>query len=162
MARADHFGDLITAEYKILSKKVNRETIIDMQSWWSRTWPLNGSSRVRAKHKLLRKQNGACKSSWSGVGSLKSFTLTIFWNCSPVWITNGGRIPWNVTAICETFKDKLSDGKTFNDRLFGMLFDGPVIPFGAMVEHQPFIIGRILERIHFGRRQFRIRADGRI
>ena len=24
--------------------------------------------------------------------------------CSPVWKTNGGRIPWNVTAICEIFK----------------------------------------------------------
>ena len=24
--------------------------------------------------------------------------------CSPVWVTNGGRIPWNATAICETFK----------------------------------------------------------
>ena len=24
----------------------------------------------------------------------------------------GGRIPWNVTAICETFTDLLSDEKT--------------------------------------------------
>ena len=24
--------------------------------------------------------------------------------CNPVWVTNGGRILWNVTAICETFK----------------------------------------------------------
>ena len=34
-----------------------------MQSW-CRTWPPNGSSRIRAKQKLLRKDNGACKSSW--------------------------------------------------------------------------------------------------
>ena len=35
---------------------VNPETIIDMQSWcW--TWPPNGSSRIRAKQKLLRKHN---------------------------------------------------------------------------------------------------------
>ena len=50
-----------------------------MQSW-CRTWPLNGSSRIRAKQKLLRKHKGACKSSWSRIGSLKSFTLTILWN----------------------------------------------------------------------------------
>ena len=32
-------------------KTVNLETIIDMQLW-CRTWPLNGSSRIRAKQKL--------------------------------------------------------------------------------------------------------------
>ena len=47
-----------------------------MQSW-CRTWPPNGSSRIRAKQKLLRKHKGACKSSWSQIGNLKSFTLTI-------------------------------------------------------------------------------------
>ena len=50
-----------------------------MQSW-CRTWPPKGSSRIRAKQKLLRKHKGACKSSWSQIGSLKSFTLTIPWN----------------------------------------------------------------------------------
>ena len=60
-------------------KVVNLETIIHMQSW-CRTWPPNGSSRIRAKQKLLRKHKGSCKSSWSRVGSLKSFTLTIPWN----------------------------------------------------------------------------------
>ena len=35
--------------------------------------------RIRAKQKLLRKHKGACKSSWSQLGSLKSFTLTIPW-----------------------------------------------------------------------------------
>ena len=43
---------------------MNLETIIDMQSW-CRTWPPNGSSRIRAKQKLHRKHREACKSSWS-------------------------------------------------------------------------------------------------
>ena len=74
------FGDLITADhYKFSVKVVNLETIIDMQSW-CRTWPPNGSSCIRAKQELLRKHKGACKSSWSRIGSLKSFTLTIPWN----------------------------------------------------------------------------------
>ena len=60
-------------------KVVNLETIIDVQSW-CRTWPPNGSSHIYAKQKLLRKHKGAFKSSWSRVGSLKSFTLTIPWN----------------------------------------------------------------------------------
>ena len=47
-----------------------------MQSW-CRTWLPNGSSRIRAKQKLLRKHKGAYQSSWSRIGSLKSFTLTI-------------------------------------------------------------------------------------
>ena len=50
-----------------------------MQSW-CRTWPPNGSSRIRAKQKLLRKHKGACKSSWIQIGNRKSFTLTIPWN----------------------------------------------------------------------------------
>ena len=54
----------------------NLETITDMQSW-SRTWPLNGSKRIRARRKLLRKPKEACKSSWSRIRSLKTFTLTI-------------------------------------------------------------------------------------
>ena len=51
----------------------NLETITDMQSW-CRIWPLNGSSRIRAKPKLHRKHKGACKSFWSPTGILKSFT----------------------------------------------------------------------------------------
>ena len=33
--------------------------------------------------------------------------------------------------------DLLSDGKTPHERRFGMPFNGPVIPFGAMAEHHP-------------------------
>ena len=34
-------------------------------------------------------------------------------------------------------QDLLSDGKTPYDRRFRIPFDGPVIPFGAMVEYHP-------------------------
>ena len=57
---------------------MNLETITGTQSW-CRTWPSNGSSRICARQKLLRKHKGACKSSWSQIGYLKSFTLTILW-----------------------------------------------------------------------------------
>ena len=34
-------------------------------------------------------------------------------------------------------QDHLSDGKTPHERLFGIPLNGPVIPFGAMVENHP-------------------------
>ena len=34
-------------------------------------------------------------------------------------------------------QDLLSDGKTPYERRFGTPFDGPVLPFGTMVEYQP-------------------------
>ena len=87
--RAENVGDLITAITKFSVKVVNLETITDMQSW-CRTWPPNGSSRIRAKQKLHRKPREASKSSWSQIGSLKSFTLTIPWNLAkPVKIFHG-------------------------------------------------------------------------
>ena len=56
--------------------------------WWYKIWQLSGSCRIRAKQKLLRKHKGACKSSWSPIGILKTFTLTT---------------PWNVAKLVEIF-----------------------------------------------------------
>ena len=44
-------------------------------------------------------------------------------------------------------QDLLSDGKTPYERRFGMLFNGPVIPFGAMVECHP-ISAKDISRLH--------------
>ena len=55
------------------ARSADWRTIIDMQSW-CRTWPPNGSSRIRAEQKLLRKHKGACKSSWSRIGNQKPLT----------------------------------------------------------------------------------------
>ena len=85
--RAENFGDLSTADHKVLSEgcesRNNHRYAIVVQ-------PPNGSSRIRAKQKLLRKHKGACKSSWSRIGSPKSFTLTTPWNLvKPVKIFPG-------------------------------------------------------------------------
>ena len=75
--RADNFGDLIKADHKVLSEgcesRNNHRYAVVVQD--SAT-----QCGIRAKHKLLRKHKGACKSSWSRIGRLKSFTLTIPWN----------------------------------------------------------------------------------
>ena len=57
--------------------------------------------------------------------------LRYCWN--QVWTKNGRRIPWNATAICETFK-----------------ISCPVIPFGAMVEYHPFSRKDLSRLLQFG------------
>ena len=44
-------------------------------------------------------------------------------------------------------QDLLSDGKTRYEKRFGMLFNGPVTPFGATAEHHPFS-AKDISRIH--------------
>ena len=44
-------------------------------------------------------------------------------------------------------QDLLSVGKTHHERRFGVPFEGPVIPFGAMVEYHP-ISAKDLSRLH--------------
>ena len=162
-------------------KDVNFEAITDMQSW-CRTWPPNGSSRFRARQKLHRKHKGACKSSWSRIGSLKSFTLTLPWNlakpvktfpgiiarqhltvqrqmlllnqycCNQVWMKYGWRIPWNVIPICEIFRISCLMGNHHKKGGSECHFHGPVIPFGSMVEYHP-ISAKDLSRLHqFGKK----------
>ena len=59
----------------------------------------------------------------------------------------GGQILWNATAFCETFEIACSDGKTPFERRFGVPFNGPVIPFGAMVEYHA-ISAKDQSRLH--------------
>ena len=128
--RADNFGDLITADHKVLSdncesRNNHRYAVVvqDLATQWIQAY--------LCKTKLHKKHKGACKSSWSQIGSLKSFTLTIPWKlarpvkifpgillrqhctdrkrkghlrycCNQVWMKNGRRFPWNVSAIFET------------------------------------------------------------
>ena len=108
--RAENFGDLITADHV-----VNLETIIDMQSW-CRTWPPTGSSCIRAKQKRLRKLKGACKSSWSRIESLHSFTLTILWNLAklvkifPGIIERQHHTDWKQNGIAERAVRRVKEG----------------------------------------------------
>ena len=74
----------------------------------------------------------------------------------------------SVECYCylRNIQDLLSDGKTPYERRFGMPFNGPVIPFGAMVEYHP-ISAKDTSRLHqfrrhYGRRHWRFGGDGRI
>ena len=83
--RAENFGDLKTADHKVLSEGCesrhnHRHAVVvqDLAAQWIHSYP------CMFYEKLLRKHKGACKSSWSQIGSLKSFTLTIPWNLTKV------------------------------------------------------------------------------
>ena len=107
-------------------EKLNRGTIIDMQ-WWYKIWQRSGYNLTLVKQELPRKHKRACRSSWRPKvihtgNSLEFGKLCedLSWNQSASTphrsetdgiagravrrVTNGGRIPWSVTAICETFK----------------------------------------------------------
>ena len=78
--RAESFGDLITADHKVLSdncesRNDHRYAVVvqDLATQWIQPYPCK-------KQKLHRNPREACKSSWSPIGNLKSFTLTIPWN----------------------------------------------------------------------------------
>ena len=62
----------------------------------------------------------------------------------------GGQIPWY--TYLRNVQDLLSDGKTPYERRFGKPFNGPIIPFGSLVESYP-ISAKDQSRIHqFGKK----------
>ena len=78
--RAEKFGDLRTADHKVLSggseSRNNHQYAIvvqDLATQWIQSYPCK-------KQKLHKKPREACQSSWSQQKSLKSSTLTIPWN----------------------------------------------------------------------------------
>ena len=77
--RALNFGDLITADHKVLSdncesRNNHRYAVVvqDLATQWIQAYP--------CKNKTSKKPREACKSSWNPRGNQKSFTLTIPWN----------------------------------------------------------------------------------
>ena len=72
--RAENFGDLITSYHKVLSENCDSRNnhryavvVQDLATQWIQSYPCK-TKTSRETHK------GACKSSWSRIGSLKSFT----------------------------------------------------------------------------------------
>ena len=69
-----------------------------------------------------------------------------YW-CNQVCTKNGGRVPWNVTAICGTFKISCLMGRHHMAGGSEYHFIGLVILFAAMVEYHP-ISAENLSRLH--------------
>ena len=64
-----------------------------------------------------------------------------------------GRFHGSVTAICETFKISFLMGRHHTEGRFGEPFNGPIIPFGSLVEC--YLSAKDQSRIHqFGKKVF--------
>ena len=64
----------------------------------------------------------------------------------------GGQIPWNALPICETFKISCLMGRLHTKDLLEKPFNGPIIPFGSLVEYHP-ITAKDQSRVHqFGKK----------
>ena len=79
VAREENLCDLKTADHTVLSegcesRNNHRYAVVvqDLATHWVQSYP--------CKTKLHNKPREACKSSWSPIGILESFTLTIPWN----------------------------------------------------------------------------------
>ena len=78
---------------------------------------------------------------------------------SAVLLQSGLNESWEADSReCNTYlrnvTDLLSDGKTLYERRFGKPFEGPIVPFGSLVEYHP-ITAKDQSRIHqFGKKVF--------
>ena len=78
--RAEHFGDLITADHKFLSEGCesrhnHRYAVVvqNLATQWVQAYPCKTKTSQETRKSSYR-------SSWSWQGNQKSFTLTILWN----------------------------------------------------------------------------------
>ena len=67
--------------------------------------------------------------------------------CNRAWMNNGGRILWNACATCEMSKISWRMGQLLVEGDSEKHFEGPVFPFGAMVEYYP-ISSRYQSKLH--------------
>ena len=65
---------------------------------------------------------------------------------------------WADSMECHCYlrnvQDLLADGKTLHDRGFGEPVEGPVIPFGALVEYHPISARDQSRLLQFGKKVF--------
>ena len=192
--RADNFGDLITADHKVLSdncepRNNHRYAVVvqDLATRWIQAYPCK-------KQNFTRKPREACKSSWNPRGNQKVIYTDnslefgkacedLSWNhCTSTphrSETNGiaertvrrvkGRHLCCIAAIRSKWKLVgrfygmlhlsakrpqiycLMGRRPMKD-VFGQPFNGPIIPFGSLVEYHP-ITAKDQTRIHqFGKK----------
>ena len=172
--RAENFGDLMTADHKVLSegcesRNNHRHAVVvqDLATQWIQSYPCKTKTSQETqrclqkfleptrKPKVIYTDNflefgKACEDlSWNHCHSLSrpdcnntadvpSFTLRAALSAIPFVSDLCGVDAWVDSMECYCYlrniQDLLSDGKTPYERRFGMPFNGPVLPFGAMVE----------------------------
>ena len=185
--RAEHFGDMITADHKVLSEESESRNnyryavvVQDLATQWIQSYPCQTKTSQETqknpmkfleptrKPKVIYTDNPlefgkSCEElSWNHCASTPHRSETngiadrevrrVKEGTSAVLLQSRlGNEWWADSMECYCFlrniQDLLSDGKTPYERRFGMPFNGPVIPFGAMVEYHP-IFAKDISRLH--------------
>ena len=162
---AANFGDLITADHKVLSdncesRNNHRYAVVvqDLATQWIQTYPCKNKTSQKTqrslqkfleperKPKVIYTDNSfefgkACEDlSWNHCTSTPHQSETngiaeramrrVKEGTSAVLLQSGLNENWWADVT-----DLLSDGKTPYERRFGKPFEGPVIPFGSLVEY---------------------------
>ena len=181
--RVENFGDLITADHKVLSdncesRNNHRYAVVvqDLATQWIQAYPCKNKTSQETqrslqkfleperKPKVIYTDNSlefgkACEDlSWNHCTSTPHRSETngiaeravrrVKEGTSAVLLQSGLNESWWADSMeCYTYlrnvTDLLSDGKTSNERRFGQLFKGPIIPFGSLVEYHPKTLRRI-------------------
>ena len=184
--RADKFGDLITADHKLLSdncesRNNHRYAVVvqDVATQWIQAYPCKtetSQETQRSLQKFLEPDRSpkviytdnalefgkACEDrSWNHCTSTPHRSETngiaeramrrVKEGTSAVLLQSGLNESWWADSMeCYTYlrivTDLLSDGKTPYERRFGQPFNGPIIPFGSLVEYHPITAKDHLER----------------
>ena len=177
--RADNFGDLITADHKVLSdncesRNNHRYAVVvqDLATQWIQAYPCKNKTSQETqrslqkfleperKPKVIYTDNSlefgkACEDlSWNHCTSTPHRSETngiaeravrrVKKGTSAVLLQSGLNESWwadsmECYASLRNVTDLLSDGKTPYERRFGKPFEGPVVPFGSLVEYHPII-----------------------
>ena len=185
--RADNFGDLITADHKVLSdncesRNNHRYAVVvqDLATQWIQAYPCKNKTSQETqrslqkfleperKPKVIYTDNSlefvkSCEDlSWNHCtstphrsethGTAERAVRRVKEGTSAVLLQSGRNESWWADSMeCYTslrnVTDPLPDGKTPCEKRFGIPFNGPVIPFGAMVEFHP-ISAEDLSRLH--------------
>ena len=170
--RAEHFGDLITADHKGESLNNHRHAVVvqDLATQWIESYPCKTQTsqdtqkssqkflEPTRKTKVIHTDNSlecgkSCEElSWNHCtstphrpetyGIAERAVRRVKEGTSAVLLQSGLGNEWwadSVECYCylRNIQDLLSDGKTPYERRFGIPFNGPAIPFGAMVEYHP-------------------------
>ena len=180
--RAENFGDLITADHKVLSdncesRNNHRYAIVvqDLATQWIQSYPCR-TKTSQETHRSLQKflepdrnpkviytDNSlefgkACEDlPWNHCTSTPHRSETNGIAERAVRRVSGLNESWWADSMewytyLRNVTDVLSDGKTPYERRFGQPFTGPSIPFGSLVEYHP-ITAKEESRIHqFGKK----------
>ena len=186
------FGDLTTADHKILSegcesRNNHRYAVVvqDLATQWIQAYPCKTTTSQETrkslqkflepnrKPKVIYTDNSSefgkawedlswnhCtstphRSETNGIGERP--VRRVKEGTSAVLLQSGLNESWwadsmERCAYLRNVTDLLSDGKTPYERRFGQPFEGPIIPFGSLVEYHP-ITAKVQSRIHqFGKK----------